>query len=306
MSWRRSDGFVLLNALVLVLAMTAAAASLMVVSARSHGKIAFQQTAAQALLYLDAGEPLVVNVLQQDHADSPGIDHLGEAWATEGYSVPVDRGRLAGRIRDLQGRFNLNWLSLDDAQAEFRAFQRLVAGLGLPAQLGPAVRQFMAPGGPRNPSAYVNRAVPIRATGGRLSRIGDIRAVAGMTERAFERLRPHLAALPPESALNVNTATAEVLAAMLPGAGPRTAERLLNLRAANPITSVGAFAELISDTMGATAVERVDDARFTVRSDWFGAELEVTLDETVRRRIIVLYRAPNDGNVSTQNHVTQP
>jgi general secretion pathway protein K len=291
---------------MLVLAMAAAAAALMALSSRSLTHIAALQGAAQGRLYLGAGEPLVASVLEQDHTDAPEVDHLGETWATEGYSVPVDRGQLAGRIHDLQGRFNLNWLSREDDLEAGRAFQRLVDALDLPATLGPAVRDFLHPDGPRDPAPYVNRPVPVRAAGGPVARVDDIRAVSGMTDRALARLRPHLAALPADTALNVNTATAPVLAAVVASAGPRGAERLVQRRDAAPVKSAGAFARQVRDLFGPAAAEALPAGRIAVRSNWFAARLEVTLDATRRRRMIVLYRAPQSGDVSIAYRVNQP
>ena len=156
-----------------------------------------------------------VSLLKEAGAE---IDHDGEIWATEGYSVPIDRGVLAGRISDLQGRFNLNWLASDNAGPAQAAFERLIRVLGLDIRLGRAVTEHLRPGGPANPAPYYNRALPVTAPGGTIATIAELRRVPGMTEAAFDTLAPHVAALPLGTGLNVNTASAPVLAAVLPGA----------------------------------------------------------------------------------------
>src|SRR5690606_18135181 len=62
----------------------------------------------QGLLYLQSAEAWAGDILRQDLVDSPDADHLGEEWAVELPPLPVEGGVIAGRLEDLQGRFNLN------------------------------------------------------------------------------------------------------------------------------------------------------------------------------------------------------
>jgi general secretion pathway protein K len=68
------------------------------------------------------------NVLAEDARGST-VDHLGEAWAVQVPPTPVEEGELAGEIRELSGRVNLNNLvQLDGPDAlEIEQFQRLLA-----------------------------------------------------------------------------------------------------------------------------------------------------------------------------------
>ncbi|NIW23847.1 MAG: general secretion pathway protein GspK, partial [Gammaproteobacteria bacterium] len=60
----------------------------------------------QALLYLQGAEAWAGDILRQDQIDSQ-TDHLGEIWAVELAPMPVEGGQIAGRLEDLQARFNL-------------------------------------------------------------------------------------------------------------------------------------------------------------------------------------------------------
>jgi general secretion pathway protein K len=69
----------------------------------------------QAWAYMMGAEYLAQLALREDslidaRADSPS-DHLGELWAQPPTPYPLEAGGwMRGRIEDLQGRFNLNWL----------------------------------------------------------------------------------------------------------------------------------------------------------------------------------------------------
>jgi general secretion pathway protein K len=54
--------------------------------------------------------------------------------------------------------------------------------------------------------------------------------VQGFRQEQIERLRPFVVALPLATTINVNTAPAEVLAAMCPGLPPAEAKKLVELR----------------------------------------------------------------------------
>ncbi|WP_283643650.1 type II secretion system minor pseudopilin GspK [Marinovum algicola] len=307
--WRdsgRDRGVVLLNALLLVVAMTAAANTVLSLAVGDTTRLAAIHGGDQMALYLDAGTPLVAQVLTADWEAGAEIDHDGEIWATEGYSVPIDRGVLAGRISDLQGRFNLNWLASDNAGPAQAAFERLIRVLGLDIRLGRAVTEHLRPGGPANPAPYYNRALPVTAPGGTIATIAELRRVPGMTEAAFDTLAPHVAALPLGTGLNVNTASAPVLAAVLPGAALRDAEKLLSERAAAPFASAGDFASRAGTILRREVAAGPAPRDFRVVSEYFAAVLDVALDDQRQSRMIWLHRSLSSGTVTETYRMTLP
>ena len=299
----RDAGAVLLNALVLVMAITSVSAGLLTLAVQGTAHQAALRADTQARLYLKAGEALVTEVLQKDWRDAPGTDHPGEIWAIQGYSVPIDRGTLSGQLSDLQGRFNLNWLSARNPLRYGRAFDRLIGGLGLPPALGTAIRGHLRRGGVPNPAPYFNRPLPIRPQGGRIGSVAALRTVPGMTDAAFDRLAPFVAALPQRSRLNVNTAPAPVLAALFPAAGPRGIARL---QARAPFDSVAEFASALEAVSQPGAPDDLAADRLSVTTEWFSARLEVRLDGTTRRQQVHLYRAVASGAVSPRQRVMLP
>ncbi|WP_417525319.1 type II secretion system minor pseudopilin GspK [Marinovum sp.] len=299
-------GVVLLNALLLVVAMAAAANGVLALAVGDTTRLAAIHRGDQAALYLDAGTPLVSHVLKSDWDNGAEIDHEGELWATEGYSVPIDRGILAGRISDLQGRFNVNWLAAEDNGAAQQAFARLVQLLGLDVALGRAVSDYLRSGGPSNPTPYANRALPVRTPGGALVTVAQLRVVPGMSDAAFATLSPHLAALPVDSGLNVNTASAPVLAAVLPGAALRDVEKLLLDRQATPFDSPSAFARRAGSALRREVTVGPSPRDFRVVSEYFAARLDLALDERRQSRMIWLHRSLTSGKVTELYRMTLP
>lgn len=290
----RDRGVVLLNALVIVAALAAVSVWLLQKSERVVNRLQVGQVAAQVQLYLDGLEILLITQLEQDKAASP-IDHLGESWARRTYNVPLDRGQAFAQLRDLQGLFNLNWL-VDPADTASRtAFRQLIAEAGLSTALAARIEGFVVTGGPDQQTAYANAALPMVARGGPVALLQELRQIPGLTAEEFDRLTPWLTALPPDSLLNLNTAPAAVLQAMLPGVSADSVTQLLQIRRETPFASVSDFLQRGQDQLGPAALSDIDEARFTVVSKWFAAQLAAeipTADGTGRQRRAVLINRP--------------
>jgi len=294
---RGDRGIALLNALVMVGAIAALAAGLMIEAGRSHDRMAHVAGSQQAALHLDAGLLLVDPVLRADWLRAPDLDHLGEPWARAPLEADIDRGRLEARLSDLQGRFNVNALvNASDAGAA-RALERLLRRLGLPVSLGAEIAGFVQPRGPVRPGDYADRPVPVKVTGGAVERVEALRLVRGMTEAHYARLVPYIAALPVGTPLNVNTAPAEVLGAVLPAANPADIDRLVAERRTAPFADIADFEERALRLVhpGLLARAQVPDGGFGVSSGWFEARLVLHLDGRAYRRILTIERSPEDG-----------
>ncbi|ASP18929.1 type II secretion system (T2SS), protein K [Antarctobacter heliothermus] len=283
---RAQRGFILVNALVLVGALAAAAAVLLIRAEMSVQRQAAWQGAAQIDAYLDAFEALAITVLEADPAGGP--DTTTEGWAQPIVAVDLDRGAVTGTIEDLQGRFNVNWLAIPDDLGAQEGFARLLAGLGMPPELGTQIAGFLSPGGPLNVDAYSGLDPATRPRGGPLLDTRQLLGMPGLSRAQFDRLEPLIAALPSDTRLNVNTATPEVLAVWLPGMTAERAQRLVARRTRAPFTSVQDFLLELSPAVAA----ELDDTRISIGSEWFLARASARLDGRVASRRVVLSRHP--------------
>ncbi len=162
------------------------------------------------------------NVLAEDKRNG-NVDHFGEAWATKIPPTPVEEGEISGEIEDLSGRFNLNLLvGGNGAPNDFGrlAFIELLQVLGetanraqlLAANLGRWTDAAAEAGEAYQPPLAKGAAQPPNAP---LITVDELALVPGFDGELVERLRPFATAVAPDSKLNLNTASAEVLAAEL-------------------------------------------------------------------------------------------
>ncbi|MCK0508842.1 type II secretion system minor pseudopilin GspK [Aromatoleum anaerobium] len=190
---------------------------------RSLDSVAGRQDQAQARLLARGAVDWARNVLADDFKRT-NVDHAKEMWAVRVPPTPVGEGEVGGEIQDRSGLFNLNNL-VPDGKADPLAlaqFGRLLATLGVaPADAGRLAQAVVdwigrsATGEEKNGIASSGlRDAP--GANGSLLDAAELRLAAGFDEALVQRLAPFVTALPAPSRINVNTAPAEVLAAVVP------------------------------------------------------------------------------------------
>lgn len=148
-----------------------------------------------------------------DESQNELMDNVSEMWNSNRFSgVPLGPAQVTISIRDLQGLFNLNSLSAnapDPANATKR-FERLLSELQLDSGIATSVRDFM---NPESQASYTYQSFepPYSASGLPFSHPSELMLIDGVDAKAYETLEPYITALPASTALNVNTAPAEVL-----------------------------------------------------------------------------------------------
>ncbi|MCT8161671.1 general secretion pathway protein GspK [Pseudoruegeria sp. SHC-113] len=301
---RRADGsggFVLLNALVVVLALSLVASFLLRLSGESLARQTGGQTAAQATLYLEAAETLLITRLNASRPASgppqPGEDATEAAIAPFRaalvFDVPIDRGHVAARLQDRGGAFNVNWLANPDDLAAGAAFQRLMARIGLSQSLATAIRAHL--GDAPDAARYRGFAPAYRPRGGPVARLEDLLAVPGFGPRQLERLATVAIAAPGRLPVNVNAAPPQVLAALFPAAEVAGVEALaLELRA-KPAKTLEEFEARLVAKLGEEALEGAVMQQLSLQSYWYEAQIEARLDGLTLRRFAGLERRLTDG-----------
>ncbi|WP_248280535.1 type II secretion system minor pseudopilin GspK [Aromatoleum aromaticum] len=189
---------------------------------RSLDSVAGRQDQAQARLLARGAVDWARNVLADDFKRT-NVDHTQEIWAVRVPPTPVGEGEVGGEIRDRSGLFNLNNLVPDGKPdpAALAQFGRLLATLGVaPADAGRLAHALVDWIGGSTTGQEKNGIVSSglrEASGanGSLLDAAELRLVAGFDEALVQRLAPFVSALPAPSRINVNTAPAEVLAAIV-------------------------------------------------------------------------------------------
>jgi len=291
----RNRGMALINALIVVTALAAVTLALLARTEAARQRLDMRFSTDQAGLYLDAAEQMARNLVQT--SAPPDYVHAGQAWAAARSGHEIERGRVSWQTEDLQGRFNINWLSREGSMGEAAriALPLLARAQGVPDAIATRLRNAVDPHSLFRASAF--------GGGGALSAppplpviLPDIlRLVPGAGGDRLDRLMPHLAALPPDTALNVNTVSPEVLAAFLPGLRPGELAELTARRRDAPFPEVAGFLEWAEVVFGPENTLLLETLDLTTGSDWFEVRLIARLDSVALRRSAVVRRHEDTG-----------
>jgi general secretion pathway protein K len=268
MSARSTRGAALLLAMLVAALAATVAIALAAAQERWLADVTQRRDQVQAQSLALAGVQWARQILDDD-ARASSFDHLGEPWALPLPATPIADGVIEGRIEDAQARFNLNNLALDSSlgTAERARFTRVFATVGLPASALDAIADWIdADQSPREggaeDAAYAEAAA--RTADAPLVRAAEVAAVRGIPERSLPALQPFVTALPAGTALNVNTASAEVLAAALPELAGDALATLIAERARKPFSTVAEFRGRLP-----SGVPLGEERAFTVSSHYF-------------------------------------
>ncbi len=229
-------------------------------------------------------------VLRED-ARTEGVDHLLESWAVvrqesrlSGFLAagnPIPAGADAGSqleavlsadIEDMQSRLNvMNLLDASDISApDVLAFTRLFTVLDLPvAELLTLTQNLQAAASDRTDAAAATTG-PRRLMPQRVEQLRGL----GLSQTTLVRLQPHVSLLPARTAVNLNTARAEVMHASAPGLALAQARQLVVARAVQPFTNLEDVMRLTTGTPA-----QVSEGRHSVGSRFFEVHVRLRLTD---------------------------
>lgn len=231
-------GVALLTALLIVAIATVAAVAMagrQQLDIRRTGNVL---DADQAYLFTLGVESWAKKILARDRRDGE-VDHPKEDWASILPPIAVEGAVVAGRIEDLQGRFNLNNLVDAEGKAseeDIQRFRRLLAALDLEEGLADAVVDWIDTDlEPRFPNGaedttYLGMTPPYRTPNALMESPSELLLVNGCTREIYEILAPYVTALPVRTPLNVNTAAAPLLMSLAEGITESDATQLIDER----------------------------------------------------------------------------
>jgi general secretion pathway protein K len=240
-------------------------------------------------------------ILREDavSAQGAGVDHLGEPWA-----LPVQESKLStflsqdqqwhegdaevflsGQITDAQSRMNVMNL-IEDGKVSPKALARFAAlfeRLNLPL------------------SELQNLALQLQATADAAAKPATATASAalmpqqtaqllwlGLSPRTLMSLQEHITVLPEATPVNLNTASAEVLSASLPGLDLASARQAVDLRQRAHWPTLDAAREALG-----AAGRQLDEKQHSVQSRYFEVQGRMRIDNVVQQERALVRR---DGN----------
>lgn len=180
-------------------------------------------------------------------------DHTGEAWAQKTPPTVVGEATVSGNIEDAQGRFDLNSLAAGGKMdpTALQVFAGLLANLGLPPGLAETATDWIDEDDQlisqesAESAYYSTLQPPYLPSGVPYGSVEELLKVRGFSAAILEKLRPFVIALPTPAPINVNTASAELLSALVPGLSLGDAQRIAISRQRAPFASTAEFLTLL-------------------------------------------------------------
>ncbi|MBF8293245.1 MAG: Type secretion system protein [Steroidobacteraceae bacterium] len=160
---------------------------------RTAGLIALDQAWHVAL----GAEAWAAEVLRKDREDSE-TDHPGERWAQPIPPLPVDGGTVRGALEDMQGRFNLNNLLMDNGtvnESAVQRFERLLEKAGADQRWARIMADWLdsdtVPGFPdgAEDGNYLSQNPPYRSANGPVTTITELSTDFGDTDSLLANRR---------------------------------------------------------------------------------------------------------------------
>lgn len=272
---------------------------------RSGTLLAMQQANA----FVIGAEQAVKTGLWLDWNNDKEKDHDKEEWALD-RRFPLSPGTVFIRIRDAQGRFNLNTLSKGAANRDRQQqrFTNLLNLLGLDPELSPRLVRWMDDTSQED-DRYQSFEPPYRAAYQACRHSSELLSLEGMDLETYRKLEPFIACLPITAVLNVNTASAMVLAALAPTLTLADGEAMVAARGEKGFASVDEFWGLsqnqpftTEDNASVPAAERKarwDKTDFGVKSEFFEAFIRVDLNERIATSEVLIRRDGGTGKMTT-------
>lgn len=244
----KQTGFALITVLLVVAVVSIIAAQLVYQQALDIQRAETRLNQAQSLAVANGLEAWVKKGLKLD-ASLTEIDHLGEQWAQPMMPIPFAGGQVAGRLEDLQGRFNVNNLAeTDEQKAKLwqQIAERLLRNAELPITLADVLADWVdVDNNARLMGAesdfYLLENPAYRAGNQPLAQLEELALLKGFTPEVRKRLAPALSALPKITKININTAPKPVLLALADWMTPEIAQAWLDKRLLKPADKVDTF-----------------------------------------------------------------
>ena len=244
MRQQSQNGFALIGVLIVVGLLTSATVA-MAIRQNTDIDLTYQIVRNdQSTLHAKAIELWAGNILMDDLVENT-FDSKLDLWNTTLDEIEMSQGTVSAKIIDLNSRFNINNLLLDDSEdnLQLRRFERLLDVLGLNTDIASAVMDWLDsdtetrfPAGAED-DYYLSLDTAYRSANQVIQDISELRKVRGVDQETYSKLLPYVSALPVGSEVNINTASAEVIMSLAEGIDYGEAKELADSTDKNPLTS---------------------------------------------------------------------
>ena len=296
-STHKQSGVALITAVLIVALAVVASISI----AESY-QLNFRRTvtafnSGQAWSYAKGAEEWAMAILARDLKDNGGYDGHDEAWWNNGEPLvfPLPGGLIEGKLDDVQGKLNVNLLikSGKPDPVMYKRFERLFASLGINIGLVGAIQDWVdtdqdftgADGAEAD--IYIGLEPPYLPADQPMQDISELRLVHGIDEETYYKLLPHITALPNDSVLNLNTASANVLESLGQNIPQGLGEEIVSEREDKPFKQPNEFVNLLTQR-GLTA--DINDGTVGVGSNYFILNTKCVIGNSQVKMVSMIHR----------------
>ncbi len=295
----KQHGSALLLAMVIMALVATLASGMVWQHARAIQVEAAERARAQSAWILNGALDWAGLILIEDARQSSKVDHLGEVWAVplaearlttflaadrsgvadEAVAEDAPDAFLSGSITDAQARWNLRNLinadgKINDAQMEI--LQRLCDAAGAPGGTAQQLAEAFH-------AAYIGgERAPVMPAAMR-----DL-VWLGLDQAVVAQLSNFVVLLPGATKLNLNTASAEVIAAVLPGGSVGRGQAIVDARKRDYFRNL---ASLKTQNLMTDAEIKAGGSYLDVSTDYFEIRGRMRLDDRVLEEASIVKRA---------------
>jgi len=217
--------------------------------------------------------------------------------------ITVNGYRITSVIYDMQARFNINSLTTPEAQASFKQLLKTIhpdLTEEKRNRLTANIVNWIMPGSTESEANkyYFSQSTPYRAANKPLLHASEIRLVKDMTPALYLALEPYITALPSTvTQINIQSASAPVLAILSPTMTLATGRMLEKIRAQTPFISTQQFLNI-----DIVKTRNISADKITVMSAYFLVETKVTIEKQTLVLYTLLERVTQAATQSSSNN----
>jgi len=249
----------------------------------------------QAYQYILGAESWAKQVLLRDSIDNK-TDSMKDDWATVLPPLPIEGGKMSGKIEDLQARFNINNLVFDGKPQKLYVdrFKRLLRNIELNEDMVAVMidwvdlNQETGFSGAED-NEYLNLSPAYRTANQTMADISELLLLKGVDMESYEKLLPYVCVLKSNTDINVNTASAEVLSSIVKNITLEDAKTLVEDRNKEIYKKLDDFIQ-----HPVLKEKKVNKEGLSVSSDYYQLNSIAQIERITVEYVTVLNRINND------------
>jgi general secretion pathway protein K len=244
----RSQGVALIMVLLIL-----AIASVALISMSTSRQLDNRRTenllrSAQAFEYVYSLESWAAKVLHDELLENQQ-DSFDDSWANPLPETAIPGGTIKAQISDLQGRFNLNNLLVDEKPSDLdnQRFKRLLASLNIKPNIVDAILDWMDadseiryPDGAED-ETYFQKPSPYRSANRLFTDVSELRLIPGLSQEDYDKLQPYVYVDNAYTTINVNTASSLLLRCLADNLSAKDSELLIRAIKYKPFKTLEIF-----------------------------------------------------------------